>query len=155
MWSVLAALHSASKNADRVSLDFTELDFTGIEFPVTIDKIGNSNVRTISQSIYPASKTSSFPFISPTSTVISTSTCYCALMEPPDITPSSKILINSSTVKTGGRLECITVSTVFMDLSEKTYSKTICPTAPNTAPNVLNYQKKTALNYYSKITTNS
>ena len=43
MWSILAALHPAAKHVDRQShyMQFEhELDFSGIEFPVTIDKIG-------------------------------------------------------------------------------------------------------------------
>ena len=44
MWSILAALHPAAQHVDRKShyIQFEhELDFSGIEFPVTIDKIGN------------------------------------------------------------------------------------------------------------------
>jgi hypothetical protein len=43
MWSVLAALHPASQHVYRLNhyKEFeNELDFTGIEFPVTVDKIG-------------------------------------------------------------------------------------------------------------------
>ena len=43
MWSILAALHPAAQPVDRQSpyIQFQhELDFSGIEFPVTIDKIG-------------------------------------------------------------------------------------------------------------------
>ena len=43
MWSVLAALHPPSQHVDRLRQyqQFQdELDFTGIEFPVTIDKFG-------------------------------------------------------------------------------------------------------------------
>ena len=43
MWSILAALHPASRDSERLNhyQQFQdELDFTGIEFPVTVDKIG-------------------------------------------------------------------------------------------------------------------
>jgi hypothetical protein len=43
MWSILAALHPAAQHVDRQPhyMQFeNELDFSGIEFPVTIDKIG-------------------------------------------------------------------------------------------------------------------
>jgi hypothetical protein len=43
MWSVLAVLHPASQHVYRLNhyKEFeNELDFTGIEFPVTVDKIG-------------------------------------------------------------------------------------------------------------------
>lgn len=42
-WSILAALHPASRDAERVSKYQAfkeELNFTGIEFPVTVDQIG-------------------------------------------------------------------------------------------------------------------
>ncbi|XP_028408129.1 uncharacterized protein LOC114530722 [Dendronephthya gigantea] len=43
MWSVLAALHPVKQSAERLHhyQQFQdELDFAGIEFPVTVDKIG-------------------------------------------------------------------------------------------------------------------
>jgi hypothetical protein len=43
MWSILAALHPVAQHVDRQPnyMQFeNELDFSGIDFPVTIDKIG-------------------------------------------------------------------------------------------------------------------
>jgi hypothetical protein len=43
MWSVFAALHSVSRDSERFcryQQHEDELDFSGIEFPVTVDKIG-------------------------------------------------------------------------------------------------------------------
>jgi hypothetical protein len=43
MWSILAALHPASRDSERLNhyqQYKDKLDFTGIEFPVTVDKIG-------------------------------------------------------------------------------------------------------------------
>ena len=42
-WSILAALHPASKDAQRITKHQEykdELNFTGINFPLTIDQIG-------------------------------------------------------------------------------------------------------------------
>jgi hypothetical protein len=42
MWSILAAIHPAAQHVDRQPhyMQFeNELDFNGVEFPVTIDKI--------------------------------------------------------------------------------------------------------------------
>ncbi len=63
MWSVLAAIHPVKQSAERLHHYHScqdELDFTGIEFPVAIDKIGKferqNNILVL--------KTCSFPCIS-------------------------------------------------------------------------------------------
>ena len=52
-------------------------------------------------------------------------------------------------------VECFTVVTVYMDLSEKTFYKSMNRTVVNMEPSVLNYRMKTMLHSISKIIINN
>ena len=73
MWSVLASIHPAFRDAERLyhyQQYKDELDFTGIEFPVTIDKIGKfERQNNISVNVL---KTCSLPFTSQRNTLVPT-----------------------------------------------------------------------------------
>ena len=132
-----------------------EVNFDGIEFPVTIDKVGKFKQQNNIQLTYFASKQYSSQSTSQKYALTPMLICCCIPKGPLNNTVSSNICLNYCKPIIFKRLGCFNVAIFCMGLSEKIFYEITHHTIVNIVHTASNSRTKATPRFSSKITTSN